>query len=138
MVSNKAVRQALYEKLNVPALTTLLGSGSASLVHAVAPSTATYPLCVFFKSSDVSALRFGGNAFDSQLWTVKGVVRASSPSDAENIDAAARNLLDFGTLTISGGTLMHLARESGIEYAESEGDQTYRHVGGLYRLVVQS
>lgn len=138
MVSNKAVRQALYEKLNVPALTTLLGSGSASLVHAVAPSSAHYPLCVFFKSADGSVLRFGGNAFDSQLWTVKGVARASSPTEAENVDKAVRDLLDFGSLTITGGTLMHLARESGTEYAESEGDQTYRHVVGVYRLVVQS
>lgn len=137
MVNAKAIRQSIYQKLNVASVTTLLGAGSASLVHAVAPPTATYPLCVFNRQADTSTLRFGGNAFDAQMWLVKGVVRATSPSLAEDIDQAVRNLLDFGTLQITGGTLMHLARESGVEYVETEGDQQFRHVGGLYRLIVQ-
>lgn len=137
MVSNKAIRAALYQKLNVASVTTLLGSGSASLVHGVAPPSASYPLCLFSKQSDISSLRMGGNAFDSHVWLVKGIANATSPSLAEDIDKAVRDLLDFGTLTITGGTLLHLARISGIEYPETEGDQTYRHVGSLYRLVVE-
>ena len=137
MVSNKAIRAALYQKLNVASVTTLLGSGSASLVHGVAPPSASFPLCVFSKQADTSTLRMGGNAFDSHTWLVKGISRATSPSLAEDIDKAVRDLLDFGTLTITGGSLLHLARVSGVEYPETDGDQTYRHVGSLYRLVVQ-
>lgn len=137
MVSNKAVRQALYKKLNVSTVTSLLGSGSASLVHEVAPPSAKFPICVFAKQSDTSTQRFGGNAYDSHVWMVKGVVRDTSASAAEDIDKAVRDLLDFGSLTISGGDLMYLARISGIEYQENDGDQVFRHVGGLYRLVVQ-
>lgn len=137
MVSNKAIRQALYQKLNVSSVTTLLGSGSASLVHDVAPPSATFPVCVFSKSTDTSTLRMGGNAFDSHVWMVKGVVRGTSASAAEDIDAAARALLDFGSLTITGGNLMHLARIGGMEYTETEGDQIYHHCGSTYRLVVQ-
>ena len=136
MVSNKAIRAAFYQKLNVASVTTLLGSGSASLVHGVAPPSATFPLCVFSKTSDTSRLRMGGNAFDSHTWLVKGITNATSPSLAEDIDKAARDLLDFGTLTITGGTLLHLARISGVEYPETDGDQTYRHVGSIYRLAV--
>ena len=43
MVSNKAVRQALYQKLNVAAVTTPLANGSASLHHAMAPSSGLMP-----------------------------------------------------------------------------------------------
>ena len=142
MVNEKAIRQAIYQKLNVAAVTSLLGSGSASIVHGVAPSAARYPLCLFQRQSDVSTLRFGGNAYDDQLWLVKGVVRLEggnvSPSLAEDIDKAVRDLLDFGTLTISGADDMHLARQTGIEYPEVEGDTIYRHAGSIYRLAVQS
>lgn len=138
MVSNKAIRQALYQALNVASVTTHLGSGSASLVHEVAPPSASYPLCLFNRQSDTSTLRFGGNAFDNQVWQVKGIVRGSSASTAEDIDKAVRDLLDFGTLTISGGSLMFMARISGFEYAENEGDEVYRHAGSLYRVTVQT
>ena len=136
MVNGKAVRQSIYEKLNVAAVTNQLGSGSASLVHAVAPPSATYPLCLFHQQSDRSVLRFGGNAMDEQIWMVKGITRATSPSVAEDIDKAVRDLLDFGTLTISGASNLFSARISGIDYAETDGDQTYRHHGSLYRVTV--
>ena len=79
----------------------------------------------------------GGNAFDSQLWRIKGVTKATSASLAEDIDAAVRTLLDFGTITVTGGTVLHLARESGISYTDTEGDIQYRHQGSLYRLVIE-
>ena len=137
MVNNKAIRQAIYQKLNVSSVTTLLGSGSASLVHSVAQPTATYPICVFSKQSAISAQRFGGEALRSHLWLVKGVAKSGSASAAEDIDKAVFDLLNFGTLTITGADDMYLARESDVEFTETEGDVLYRHVGGLYRLVVQ-
>lgn len=136
MVSNKAVRAGIYTKLNVSAVTTLLGSGSASLVYGVAPPTASFPICVFSKQSDVSTHTFGGQAFDNDLWLVKGISRSTSPSVAEDIDAVVRTLLDFDTLTITGGQSLYLARESGVSYVETDGDQTYQHVGALYRVVI--
>ena len=135
MVSNKALRQALYLKLNVSAVTTLLGSGSAGLVYAVSPPSATYPICVFTQQSSVSRHSMKAQAFDSSTWMVKGVVRSTTPSAAEDIDAAARTLLDHSSLTITGGTALYLARQTGLSYVEVDGDQMYQHVGGLYRLV---
>lgn len=138
MVSNKAIRQSLYEKLNVASVTTLLGSGSASLVHEVGLPSATYPLCVFFKSSGISDDRvMGGDFTKNMLWTVKGIARSASASAAEDIDKAVNDLLHFGDLAITGADDMYLARESDVEYAETDGDVQYRHVGGVYRLRVQ-
>jgi hypothetical protein len=138
MVGDKAVRQAIYQKLNVASVTNLLGSGSASLVHAVARPTAAYPLCVFSKQSGITdSLTFGGDHMDNDLWLVKGVARAVSASTAEDIDKAAFDLLHFGTLTITGAQRLFLARESDVSFAETQGDTTFWHVGGLYRLRYQ-
>lgn len=136
MVSTKAIRVALYEKLNTASITGLLASGSASLFHEQAPGTAAYPFVEFGKQSGVATKNFGGNAFDSQLWRVKAVVRGQSSSVAEDAAKAISDRLDFGTLTITGGTLLHLSRVSDIDYTETVNDTQYRHHGALYRLVV--
>lgn len=138
--SQKAVRQALYQKLNVSTVTTHLTDGSAGIFHRIVPDKdppANYPLVIFNRQTDSSRLRFGGNAYDSQLWLVKAIVRGTSPGLAEDIDTAVRTLLDFGSLTITGGQTMFLARASGVSYAETDGDEIFQHVGGLYRLDVQ-
>ncbi len=137
MVSTKAVRQSLYQKLNVASVTGLLASGSASLFHAVAPTTASYPFVIFNKQAGTSTHRMGGNAYDAHVWLVKGVDRHGSSSRAEDIAFQISTLLDFGTLTITGGQLMHMARESDLDYVETDGDQQFRHHGALYRLYVQ-
>jgi hypothetical protein len=137
MVNNKAVRQALYQKLNVSGVTSLLANGSASIIHGVAPESAGYPLLIFNKQSGLEVNRFGGEAYRDTLWLVKGVARATSSSGAEDIDKAAFDRLHFGTLTITGAGTMHVARESDVEYVETSGDTQFRHVGGLYRVVYQ-
>lgn len=139
MLSTKVIRQSIYQKLNVSAVTSLLGSGSASLAHKSAQSTALYPLCIFSKAAGRNDdLTFGGDANRNQVWAVKGIVRGTSASVAEDIDKAVADLLHFGTLTISGGSTLYLAREGDIDYPEYDGDQTYHHVGGLYRLKVRA
>lgn len=138
MVSTKAVRQAIYQKLNVSGVTTLLANGSASIFHAVAPPTGSYPMLVFHKQSGVTAATGqGGEELKNTLWLVKAVVRATSSSAAEDIDKAANDQLHFGDLTITGADDMYLTRESDVEYVETVGDNQYRHVGGIYRLIYQ-
>lgn len=138
LVSSKLIRQAIYEKLNVASLTTLLPSGSAGIVHATAPASAQYPICVFQKQSGITThLSMGGDAAKSQLWMVKGVAKGTGQSAAEDIDKAATDLLHFGSLNISGADDMYLAREGDIDYPETSGDTQFRHVGGIYRLIVQ-
>lgn len=138
MVSDKAIRQGIYQRLNVAGVTALLGSGSASLVHGQAPASATYPLCVFNKQSGRADMQgLTGQPARNHLWLVKGVVRATSASVAEDIDKAAHDRLHHASLTITGGDSSYLAREGDVNYPEVVGDQTYWHVGGIYRLVVQ-
>lgn len=142
MVNTKAVRVAIYQRLNVASVTSLLGSGSASLAHEVAQPTAAYPLCVFHKQAGtVTDLAMSGDAFKDHVWLVKGIAKGdpgTSASPAEDIDKAVNDLLHYGDLTISGASDLFLARESDVEYTETDGDVQYRHVGGLYRLRLHS
>lgn len=133
MVSETRIRQALYQKLNVAQLTGLLGSGSASLSHGPNENDAHYPLCQFDKNSGLTDMRaFGGDHAQNELWVVKGI--AKTASQAEAVDKAAFDLLDFGDLTITGADDMYLARESDLSYPETQGDTVFWHVGGIYRL----
>jgi hypothetical protein len=136
MVSDKAIRQGLYQKLNVASVTSLLAEGSASLNHYIAKLDAPFPFVIFHKQSGRPVQRFGGNAFDDHLWTVKAVDRGGSSSKAEDIAKAIDDLLDFGTITVSGGTVLALTRESDVDYTETADDQMYAHRGALYRLRV--
>lgn len=140
MVSTKEVRKAIYAKLNVSGVTSQLAAGSASLFHSVAPAGSAFPMVVYNKQAGTSTHALGALAYDSHLWLVKGVVKGSpgpvSASVAEDLAAAIATALDFQTLTVTGGTNLYMARESDVDYTETDGDTQYRHSGGVYRIVV--
>lgn len=138
MVSDKAVRQGIYTKLNVASVTTQLAQGSASLIHSVASPSATYPLVIFNQQADTVTSAFGGDHFDSQVWLVKAVVKGGSSSAAEDIAKAIADVLHFQPLTIAGADHMYLARENGVTYTETVAGEQFRHHGANYRLVVQT
>lgn len=137
MVSAKAVRQALYTKLNVASVTTGLDQGSASLHHAMAPSSATYPMVIFNRMANTPNVRFTGAHFDVDVWLVKAIVRGGSSSAAEDIDKAVADVLHFQPLNITGADDMYLSRESAIEYSEEVDGEVFRHHGHTYRLIYQ-
>jgi hypothetical protein len=137
MVTNKAIRQSLYTKLNVVSVTGLLANGSAGIHHAVAPPTGTYPLIVFSKSSGTQVNAFRDEAYKTTLWLIKAVAKGKSASASEDIDKAVFDVLNYSTLTISGADDLAVFRESDVEYAETQGDDIFHHVGGLYRIAYQ-
>jgi hypothetical protein len=137
MVSAKAVRQALYTKLNVSGVTSSLASGSASIHHSVVPSSGAYPLVVFNEQASTVTNAFTGEHFDSQVWLVKAIVKGGSSSVAEDVDKAIADALHFQPLNITGGDDMYLARESAVTFSEVVAGEVYRHHGHLYRLIYQ-
>lgn len=74
-------------------------------------------------------------ALSDEVWMVKAVDRNTTSDTAEAIAARLGTLLDDASLSISGRTLSYLRRQSDIEYPEVIDGKSYRHVGGLYRLV---
>ena len=139
MVSPKELRKAIYGRLNVSSVTSLLAEGSASLFHDVARANAIFPFVVFNEVSEVDVNQtFGGGQQESRLWQVKAVDHNTTASVAEDIDAACAERLHYAPLTVTGGIVLYLTRESGVAYAETDGDEQYRHKGGLYRVVTGS
>jgi hypothetical protein len=138
-----AIRRALYGKLAADTtLNNLLGtpaSGySKAIYHQQAPAGATYPFVVFNKQAGTPTEAFNDpSAYDTDIWLVKAVDRDTSADDAEAIADRVQVLLNDATLSISGGELMYLRRQSDVQFSEVTQGVTYQHAGSLYRLVWQ-
>jgi hypothetical protein len=136
-----AVKRAVYGKLaGDTTLNNLLGtpaSGySKSIYYQQAPAGATYPLVIFNKQSGVPTEAFADpSAFDTDIWLVKAIDKNTTADPAEAIQARLIALLNDTTLSISGGTLLYLRRQSDVEYPELENGVSFKHAGSLFRLV---
>lgn len=135
-----AVRRAIYGKLaGDNTLTGLLHTPptgfSQSIYYQEAPSTAQYPFVIFQKQSGTPTYSLSANAFDNDLWLIKGVDRSTDADPVDAISSRLNALLTDGTLSISGKTQLYLRRELDVEYPETVEDQRFLHAGSLYRLV---
>jgi hypothetical protein len=135
-----ATRRAIYGRLaGDTTLTNLLGTPASgytkNIYHQYAPPSAAFPLVIFQKISGVAVEAFHDpSAFDTDVWSVKGVDRNTSADLAESVADRLVTLLNDAPLSISGKTLMYLRRQSDVEYAEVDEGVTYHHVGSLFRL----
>jgi hypothetical protein len=136
------IRRALYGKLaGDTTLNNLLASPptgySKSIYHDEAPAGASHPFVIFFKQAGTPTEAFGDpDAFDTDVWLVKGVDKAASADTVEAIQARVQALLNDTTLSISGAELEYLRRESDVQFSEVRDGVTYRHAGAQYRLIV--
>lgn len=136
-----AVRRAIYGKLSGDTtLNGLLGTPatgySKNIYHGLAPDGASYPLVVFSKQSGVPVEAFTDpSAYETDIWLVKAIDRATSADTAEAIADRVKTLLNDASLSISGSTLMYLRRQSDVEYPELTDGVRFQHAGSLYRLV---
>lgn len=135
------IRRAIYGKLSGDTtLNNLLGapaSGySKAIYHGNAPTDAKFPLVVFHKQSGVPTEAFGApSVMESDVWLIKAVDQSTSADTAEAVQDRLKTLLNDASLSISGGTLLYLRRQSDVEYPEEAGGAMYAHAGSLYRLV---
>jgi hypothetical protein len=136
------IRRALYGKLaGDTTLNNLLATPPAnygkSIYHEEAPAGAAYPFVVFFKQAGTPTEAFGDpDAFDTDVWLIKGVDKAASADTVEAIQARLQALLNDATLSISGAELQYLRRESDVQFSEIRDAVRYRHAGAQYRLIV--
>lgn len=128
------IRRALYERLSGDV--TLMGLVTG-VHHAVAPQGAATPFVVFHKQSGTPQWQFSGAHIQTDLWMVKGIDAGPSASRAEDIAARISDLLTDAALTVTDRDLLTVFRESDIDYSEQDGADTYRHCGGLYRLITE-
>ena len=85
--------------------------------------------------------QFGGRSFENALYLVKAVALSTA---AANIKAAAARidaLLEGGTLTAAGYSLMTMTREARVrltEVDEVDASIRWQHRGGQYRVVMST
>lgn len=124
------------------ALVALVGGAlSPRICDGPAPEGTAYPCVVFLPYTpgrDLSVI--GGIRVWSELpYVVKAVHQAESYADplqtlAERIDA----LLHRASGEVDGGRVIACVRVSPLEYPEVKNSVQYRHLGGIYKLQVQS
>lgn len=84
---------------------------------------------------------FGGRAFEDGLYLVKAVMQETSTANAKAAAARIDALLDGGTLTVAGYTLMRMQRMNRVrltEVDETNADLRWQHRGGHYALQVST
>jgi hypothetical protein len=131
-----AVRQGLFNALTGSSgLKALVGE---RIYHEQAPEGAAFPYVIFSQVPSGAKIRSlkKGAAIKRDIWLVKGVDRGSSANKADEIADAIDALLDEGTFTVSGHTMLDVSFYSDVSYPEPDGDQLYRHKGGNYLVVV--
>jgi|SRR4026207_1193350 len=82
---------------------------------------------------------FGGRAVEDALFQVKAVALSTSGANIQTAAARIDTLLEQGTLTVAGYSLMTLRRESRVRHTETDdADPSIRwqHRGGNYRITV--
>ncbi len=88
---------------------------------------------------EVDAQMFGGRSFEDALYMVKVVMLSTAGGNIKSAAARVDVLLDHGTLTATGYSLMVMRRESRIRVTEVDDIDAsirWQHRGGNYRIVV--
>lgn len=83
--------------------------------------------------------RFGGRAVEDPVYLVKAVEQSTGTANTKAAAMRIDALLDGGTLTVNGYTLMKMALEEYVRYAEEDPDDPdirWQHRGGQYSITV--
>jgi len=136
---SQAIRKSLYQKLTGTSGISSKLATTTSVFHGQAPPDAAYPFVIINKQSNRRTRAFGkATAFEGEVWLIKAVDRNSTSNRAESISEAIQAALINGTLTVTGVTVEDIYPTGDVDYLETEGDQTYRHHGTLFRIVTTS
>lgn len=136
-MSANAVTAALYSKLSSDGTLTGMLAGTTAVYQGVAPAGAATPFVVFDTQAAVDTYVLGGRATEDYLFLVKAITKGRSAARAGTIADRVDAVLTDGTLSVSGQNHLYLRREGQIRYEEIDQGDTYWHVGGQFRIVVQ-
>lgn len=105
----------------------------------VAPTDATFPLVIVAEAGDVADTNVlpASRVMTTGTWQVRVAVEGMSWAPAAVLVQRIDALLQGGTATLENGTVLGCARVAPIKYAEEANGRQYRHLGGLYRVVVR-
>lgn len=138
-MNSNVLKSALYSRLSSDATLGALLSGTAAVYESVAPQGADAPYVVFnAQSPGIDSETFGGRSWTDSVYLVKAVTEGDSSAAAGTIAARIDTLLENAPLTLSGtASNLYLRRTTAVDFPEVDSGKKFRHLGGLYRIVVQ-
>jgi hypothetical protein len=105
----------------------------------VAPADATFPLIIVAEAGDIADTNVlpATRVLTTGTWQVRVAVEGMSWAPAAALVQRIDELLQSGTATLQNGTVLGCSRVAPLKYAEEANGRQYRHLGGLYRVVVR-
>ena len=105
----------------------------------VAPADATFPLVIVAEAGDMADTNVlpATRVMTTGTWQVRVAVEGMSWAPAVPIVVRIDQLLQGGTATLQNGEVLGCSRVAPVKYAEEANGRQYRHLGGLYRVVVR-
>jgi len=137
MSDSSEIDAALSQKLLTDAtLTALMPDG----VYFDAAASSKTKFVIISLLSEEDEQMFGGRAFEDGLYLVKAVALETTGANVKAAAARIDILLENGTLTIAGYTVMRMQRVARVRYTEvdEQNDARWQHRGGHYALTVSS
>jgi len=101
----------------------------------------TYTIIVFNIQSATDLMmisRAGSRVWCNCLAQVKVIGKDQAFSELTSIASRIDALIHQASGTPSGGTIVACTREQIVRYIEPVGALTYRHLGGLFRMIAQA
>lgn len=131
-----AVERWLYGLLAGDA--TLAGLVGDRIYAYVAPLGAALPLVVFAQQAGTDVRVVGpGRLMAALLYQVRAVGPGPSAAVVAPVAARLDALLQGASGSVVDGVVLGCTREQPLSYVETEGGESYRHLGGIYRIWAQ-
>lgn len=138
-IESSYTAQWLYETLDGDAtLMALLGSGER-IYEQPAPQESAFPFVTFQLQSDVDVMTVDtrNRIFVDQLWLIRATTDSTSFAASKAIANRVDFLLQNANGAADGATVYHCSREESFRLVEIDNGKQYRHLGGIYRIIIQ-
>jgi len=126
----------LYTVLSGDAtITSLVGS---RIYDGISPQGVIFPYIIYSFLGGADTRGVGTvRVFNSGLYQVKAVCEGESYAPAAAIADRIDELIHGNRGSVSDGSVVDCVREQPLTLIEQQNGVQYRHVGGLYRIIVQ-
>ena len=136
-MNQNAFNDGLYSYLVADATLTALLATPTSVFHLRAPENENPPYVTFRRTTGVPKRTLKSIVHESLIYTIKAVTQEPSAVAAANIMGRIDTLLDDQTWSVSGYTVKFSRRINDLSFTElGPGGQEYRHVGGMYHILI--
>jgi hypothetical protein len=105
----------------------------------LAPTGTLFPFVSYNFQGGADVMAVGAiRVMNAGMYQIKAITEASGMATAEPIANRIDALFHHTTGTVTGGIILACHREQPIAYVENTNGLRRNHVGGLYRIYIQS